>query len=1592
MKFSGFQLWIFAALATCAESVEAQQPVVLHLDASDFQWSSAEAAGRRLAERNANASCRSQRLLLKPRRQEGESSSEPSRRLAERLLTNVEELQGTSWQHLSRVGIDIADLGCSSLEDANATLQRLRQQFAEDLDFIELDEQIYKPLQSLAVVDPFWPTQYGTQRCNFEGAWQQLEALTTSPTEVVVALIDTGLTFGHEDLQGRVWTNRGEIPGNGRDDDGNGYIDDVHGFNFVDYNGNPVDDGGHGTHNAGLIAAQLNDRGIAGAAGRNQYVKLMVVKALTASGGYKSDAISAVNYAMAMGAQISSNSWGGHSESQSLQQAIQVAMEAGHLFVSAAGNDNANADQYPFYPCVYPHVLCVAASNSEDQFTFFSNYGVQSVELVAPGQNIISTYLGVNEYTPLTGTSFGTSLVAGAAALLFSWLRGAVNTVLTVEDIRWLLLDTAQELSWTSGFVGNGMLDVNAAALKALSGTGHSWLVGPWSICRRVGCPMDSPGIRYRSVTCVDSRGSDVEWDLCSGGSECQDLISGWRDSYGAACSVYGDYQWCTSAGGVGPGWQSWWGSIEEYAASGAHAFEVCCSCGSGRVGLSNTPSRSQECPEPVMGPDENEDGVDDCFIPPETTTTVSTVTTVTSVTTTSRTTATITTNTRTSTTTSFISTTSVTHTSSTVTTVTTTSATTTTITTTTRTDTTSTSVTTSTETTYSTITYSTTTTSSATLTTKTSSSTRTSSTSDTTVTTSSSTFTTVTTSSLTSSSTTQTRSTSTSSSKTESTTTSSSSTRTTKTTTSTSKTSTVTSTSTATSTSTSATSTTSSSTTSSSTTSTTSLSTTTTLTVQLASIPSPAHTVKSTLLLVGTNVTPPGISASLQAELAATFGMDLDAVEVLSIKAALAAMFYPGRSLSDEELGPSARRTQMTVMEPALETDFQLLLPVAEEETSMTVDEAMDAISAVSDSPEPLSSRMGQVLESFGLMSRQNVSLRLTRPSTRTVQSVFVTSEWSPCGGEDAACVSPSPLRYRDVWCATLDDLASRRAEGLCAGSAPTHQEPCPPGMPRPPLCGWHLSPWSPCLSELRGPGNPWEEEEEFCNVSGVGLQYREVRCLSPEGDLACSGSTPRSQRACQCVAPTMQAEAPQALADMPESESMSLGMVAAASSAGALLLCCCACCCAAALRGKGPVKVAAEPEKHETVGDRDDRSASTSEGNSSKDEGSKTDEEADKGALAQSPGADLESEFLDESEATEEQMMALDVEPRLPRAATMSGSFYSSANGHDRDSLLGRASVSQLQAACEKRGKKTKGVVEREEFLRLLREAGPPSVAELRAACHRQNLATAGCVERADLERVLLEAAEITPIALSVAACRDRLRSATLPLDAMGVAPPRTDSPRSPVSPSRVSAAPGTGEEEDEEEDADVSPASSPMGKRPSKQPARAASDASTALPSPASYASAASVKGSPSSARGSSKGTLPERARGGSKPRAPGSAAPGPGPALRAEPAPPRGPKRKAEPRPPELEMDLVESPLEQSRGSRTSRGSLRRTATWTSSPQRPTTPHLSVPASPPRKLQRHPTEPALARRGRDAPSPSGGSRPPASPSQLPKVREE
>ena len=144
---------------------------------------------------------------------------------------------------------------------------------------------------------------------------------TTNASRTVVAVIDSGIDYTHPDLAANIWTNPGEIPGNGIDDDHNGYVDDVHGYDFVNNDSDPMDDFGHGTHVAGIIGAVgNNNRGVAGVAWN---VQLMALKFLDANGvGYTSDAIRALDYAVANGASISNHSWGEDSYSASLDQAI----------------------------------------------------------------------------------------------------------------------------------------------------------------------------------------------------------------------------------------------------------------------------------------------------------------------------------------------------------------------------------------------------------------------------------------------------------------------------------------------------------------------------------------------------------------------------------------------------------------------------------------------------------------------------------------------------------------------------------------------------------------------------------------------------------------------------------------------------------------------------------------------------------------------------------------------------------------------------------------------------------------------------------------------------------------------------------------------------------------------------------------------------------------------------------------------------------------------------------------------------------------------------------------------------------------------
>ena len=258
-------------------------------------------------------------------------------------------------------------------------------------------------------------------------AW---DTTTGSPT-TVVGVIDEGIDVNHPDLRDNIWTNPDEIPDNGKDDDGNNYIDDVNGWDFANddktvYDPDPITGEGdeHGTHVAGTIAATGNN-GI-GITGVNWDAQVAALKFLGVNGGYTSDAIEAINYAVREGMPISNNSWGGGGKSQSLQDAIARADAAGHIFVAAAGNGGTdgvgdNNDVTPHYPSSYANsnIVAVAASDDTDRLAAFSNFGASSVDLAAPGVGILSTLPG-NKYARYSGTSMATPHVAGVAALIKS--------------------------------------------------------------------------------------------------------------------------------------------------------------------------------------------------------------------------------------------------------------------------------------------------------------------------------------------------------------------------------------------------------------------------------------------------------------------------------------------------------------------------------------------------------------------------------------------------------------------------------------------------------------------------------------------------------------------------------------------------------------------------------------------------------------------------------------------------------------------------------------------------------------------------------------------------------------------------------------------------------------------------------------------------------------------------------------------------------------------------------------------------------------------------------------------------------------------
>ncbi len=303
-----------------------------------------------------------------------------------------------------------------------------------------------------------WPLFNGNDAdIDGEEAWD-----VTTGSGVTVAVLDSGIDLDHADLATAVWINPGETPGNGIDDDGNGFIDDVNGWDFFSNDADPQDEGGqgHGTFVSGIVGARINGVGIAGVA---PDVTVMPVRVCGGSGCFDSDVIAGLAYALDNGARVANLSLGrgpGDAISDGLfETAFADAIDAGLSVVAAAGNVGADNDttdpsafpQWPSLPASFPltGLLSVAMTDSNDNLDPFSNYGLTTVDLAAPGVSIYSTT--PTGYTTGDGTSFSAPHVSGVAALVL-----AQDPCLTPAQVESRIRRSSDRLASLSGLVSTG--------------------------------------------------------------------------------------------------------------------------------------------------------------------------------------------------------------------------------------------------------------------------------------------------------------------------------------------------------------------------------------------------------------------------------------------------------------------------------------------------------------------------------------------------------------------------------------------------------------------------------------------------------------------------------------------------------------------------------------------------------------------------------------------------------------------------------------------------------------------------------------------------------------------------------------------------------------------------------------------------------------------------------------------------------------------------------------------------------------------------------------------------------------------------------
>lgn len=382
-------------------------------------------------------------------------------RFNDRVEDNIENVAGLE---------SIDDLDNADASTVAAQYRALPEvEYAEPNYDIELDE-VDNPLVPILPHDPQFNDQWALANSGQRGGKQGADisatlawAKTTGSEDVVVAVLDSGVDYTHEDLAENMWVRPSEMEP--YHDEELGTVDDLNGYNAIDGNSDPMDENGHGTHCAGIIGAEgENDIGIAGV---NWKVQIMPLKFMNAGGfGTTKDAIEAINYVIdrkkaGVNVRIISASWGSTQKSQALEDVIRKAYENDILFVAAAGNASTNNDRSPHYPSSYdvPNVISVAALDRHDQLATFSNYGPKSVAIAAPGVEILSTWLG-NQYEEKSGTSMATPVISGVAALIL-----AENPKMSVDDLRKRLMDSTDPIVALKGKTVSGGR-INAA--KAL--------------------------------------------------------------------------------------------------------------------------------------------------------------------------------------------------------------------------------------------------------------------------------------------------------------------------------------------------------------------------------------------------------------------------------------------------------------------------------------------------------------------------------------------------------------------------------------------------------------------------------------------------------------------------------------------------------------------------------------------------------------------------------------------------------------------------------------------------------------------------------------------------------------------------------------------------------------------------------------------------------------------------------------------------------------------------------------------------------------------------------------------------------------------